>query len=129
MLVVLDTEVDFLQHRLCSHDPPYDDIFKSCRNKYSHTFEYRFVCDFNFTNTFDNKEIFRTTHRSMEFKTDFYGLNKKSKMLDKEVLYFYIKQTNNKNLFTSTIYNYALLSKITNTYKASTFFQITFSKS
>ena len=45
---------------------------------------------------------------------------------------FYIesnKQTNNKNIFTSTIYKHKLLSKTSNTNNASAIFYNTFSKS
>ena len=55
-----------------------DDIFKDCRNKYLLTFEYRLVYAFKFTKNFQDEEVnFTFTHRSMEFKTEFYGLNKK----------------------------------------------------
>ena len=65
-----------------------DDNFKDCRNKYFHTLEYRLVYDINFTNISKHEEInFTITHRSMEFKTEFYGLKKKSKMLEEMVSY------------------------------------------
>ena len=57
-----------------------DDIIKDCRNKYFHTFENRLVYDIQFKNISDNEETnFTITHRSMEIKTEFYGLNKKIK--------------------------------------------------
>ena len=63
------------------HERDYlpDDINKDCRNKYFHTFEKRLVFDLNFTNISNSEEItFTFTHRSMEFKTEFYALNKKN---------------------------------------------------
>ena len=57
-----------------------DDVIKHCRKDYFHTFEYKLVYDINFTNISNNEEVnFAVTHRSMEFKTEFYGLNKKIK--------------------------------------------------
>ena len=52
----------------------------NCRNRYFHTFEYTLVHDIKFTSKSNNEEVnFTITHRSMEFKTEFYGLNKKIK--------------------------------------------------
>ena len=63
-------EIDFL----------LDDVIKDCRRNYFHTFEYKIVYDINFTNISNNEEVNLTiTHKSMEFKTEFYGLNKKIK--------------------------------------------------
>ena len=57
-----------------------DDVIKHCRNNYFHTFEYRLVYDINFTNISNNEEInLIITHKSKEFKTELYGLNKKIK--------------------------------------------------
>ena len=57
-----------------------DDIIKGCRNKYFHTFDYRLVYDMNFRNSSNNEETsFPITHRSMDFKTEFYSFNKKIK--------------------------------------------------
>ena len=66
-----------------------DDVIKHCRKNYFHTFESRLIYDINFTNISNNEEVnLIVTHRSMEFKTEFYGLNKKKlKMLDETVLY------------------------------------------
>ena len=56
------------------------DVIKHCRKNYFHTFESRLVYDINFTNISNNEEVnLIVTHRSMEFKTEFYGLNKKIK--------------------------------------------------
>ena len=56
-----------------------DNVIKDCRN-YFHTFEYRLVFDINFTNISNNEEVnLIITQKSMEFKTEFYGLNKKIK--------------------------------------------------
>ena len=57
-----------------------DDVIKHCRRNYFHTFEYRLVYDINFTKISNNEEVnLIVIHRSMEFKTEFYGLNKKIK--------------------------------------------------
>ena len=57
-----------------------DDVIKDCRRNYFHTFEYKLVYDINFTNISINEEVnLIITHRSMEFKTEFCGLNKKIK--------------------------------------------------
>ena len=57
-----------------------DNVIKDCRRNYFHTFECRLVYDINFTNISNNEEVnFIITHKSMEFKTEFYGLNKKNK--------------------------------------------------
>ena len=57
-----------------------DDVIKHCRKNYFHTFEYRLVYDINFTNISNNEEVnLIITHKSMEFKTEFYALNKKIK--------------------------------------------------
>ena len=64
-----------------------DDIFKNCRNKQFHTFEYRHVYDIKFTNISNKEEVkFTITHRFMEIKTEFYGLIKKSKTLEEVVI-------------------------------------------
>ena len=57
-----------------------DDVIKDCSIKYFHTFEYKLVYDINFTNISNNEEVnLIITHKSKEFKTEFYGLNKKIK--------------------------------------------------
>ena len=57
-----------------------NDVIKDCRRNYFHTFEYRLVYDINFTNNSNNEEVnLIITHKSMEFKTEFYALNKKIK--------------------------------------------------
>ena len=57
-----------------------DGVIKDCRRNYFHTFEYKIVYDINFTNISNNEEVNLTiTHKSMEFRTEFYGLNKKIK--------------------------------------------------
>ena len=54
-----------------------DDAIKDCRRNYFQTFEYKLVYDINFTNISNNEEVnLIITHRSMEFKTEFYDLNK-----------------------------------------------------
>ena len=57
-----------------------DDVIKHCRRNYFHTFEYKLVYDINFTNVSNNEEVnLIITHKSNEFKTEFYALNKKIK--------------------------------------------------
>ena len=73
-------EYDSIKPDIHEVDYLLDDIVKDCRNKYFHTFEYSLVYDVKFTNISNNEEVnFTITHRSMEFKTEFYGLNKKIK--------------------------------------------------
>ena len=73
-------EYDFIKPDIHDLDYLLDDVIKDCRSKYFHTFEYSLVYDVKFTNISNNKEVhFTITHRSMEFKTEFYGLNKKIK--------------------------------------------------
>ena len=65
-----------------------DDICKDCRIKHFHTFEYRLVYDITFTNISNKEEVnFTIVHTSMEFKIEFYGLQKKSKTPEEMVLY------------------------------------------
>ena len=65
-----------------------DDVIKDCRNKYFHTFEYTLIYNIKFTNISNNEEFnFTITHKTMEYKTEFYGLKKKSEMLEKMILY------------------------------------------
>ena len=71
-------EYDFNEPGILEIDYLLDDFIKNCRNKCSHTFEYRLVFDIRFTNISINEEVnFTITHRCMEFKTEFYGINKK----------------------------------------------------
>ena len=71
-----------------------DDVIKDCRKNYFHTFEYKLVYDINFTNISNNEEVnLIITHKSMEFKIEFYGLNKKIKNARRNGFVF--KQINN----------------------------------
>ena len=73
-------ENEFVTKNIHEIDYLLDDVIKHCRKNYFHTFEYRIVYDINFTNISNNEEVnLIVTHRSMEFKTEFYGLNKKIK--------------------------------------------------
>ena len=58
-----------------------DKVIKECwKKKFFHSFEYRCYYDIEFTNITSNEQVILTiTQRSMEFKTEFYGLNKKIK--------------------------------------------------
>ena len=87
-----------------NHEIDYllDDFINGCRNKYFLTFEYRLVYDINFTNISKNKGInFTITHRSMEFETEFYGLNEKIKN-DRQRGFIF----NQINKLTRKIYSY-----------------------
>ena len=81
-------EYDFNKPDCHEIDYLIDDNFKDCRKKYFHTFEYRLGYDIKFAKISDNEEVNSTiSHRSMGYKTEFYGLNKKkSKMLEEMVL-------------------------------------------
>ena len=73
-------EYKFVKKDIHEIDYLIDDVIKHCRKNFFHTFEYRLVYDINFTNISNNEEVnLIVTHRSMEFKTEFYGLNKKIK--------------------------------------------------
>ena len=57
-----------------------DNVIKDCRRNNFHTFEYTLVYDINFTKISNNEEVnLIITHKSNEFKSEFYGLNKKIK--------------------------------------------------
>ena len=73
-------EYEFDKTDIHKTDYILDDVIKDCRKKYFHSFEYRIIYDLCFKNISNNEEVnFAVTHRSMEFKTEFYGLNKKIK--------------------------------------------------
>ena len=73
-------EHDFNEPDIQEIDYLLDDIIKDCRTKFFHTFEDTLVYDIEFTISSKNEEInFTITHRSMELKTEFFGLNKKFK--------------------------------------------------
>ena len=72
LIVVKEYEFD----KTDIHEIDYilDDVIKDCRKKYFHSFEYRIIYDLCFKNISNNEEVnFAVTHRSMEFKTEFYG--------------------------------------------------------
>ena len=78
-----------------------DNVIKDCRRNYFHTFDYRLVYDINFTNIFNNEEVnLIITHKSMEFKTEVYGLNKKIKNARRNDFIF-----NQINIFKIEIYS------------------------
>ena len=65
-----------------------DDVIKDCSRNYFHTFEYKLVYNINFTNISNNDEVnLIITHKSNEFKTEFYALNKKFKNARQNFLY------------------------------------------
>ena len=71
-------EYEFDKKDIHEIDYLLDAVIKDCRKKYFHTFEYKLVYNIKFTNISNNKEVnVIITHKSMEFKTEFYGLNKK----------------------------------------------------
>ena len=78
LIVVKEYEFD----KTDIHEIDYilDDVIKDCRKKYFRSCECRVFYDLCFKNISNNEEVnFAVTHRSMEFKTEFYGLNKKIK--------------------------------------------------
>ena len=82
-----------------------DDVIKDCRKKYFHSFEYRIIYDLCFKNISNNEEVnFAVTHRSMEFKTEFYGLNKKIKNA-REIGYIFNQINNFKIKILSNLSN------------------------
>ena len=92
LFVVKEYEID-TKH---IHEIDYllDDVIKHCRKNYFHTFEYKLVYDINFTNISNNEEVnLKITHKLMEFKTEFYGLNKTIKNATRNNLIF--NQVNN----------------------------------
>ena len=73
-------EYEFDEKDIHELDYLLEDVIKDCRRNYFHTFEYKLVYDINFTINSNNEEVnLINTHKSMEFKTEFYGLNKKIK--------------------------------------------------
>ena len=81
-------EYEFDKSDIHEMDCLLDDIIKECRERFFHTLEYRLVYDIQATKFSNIEEVnFTITHRSMEFKTECYFLKKKSKMLEKMVLY------------------------------------------
>ena len=73
-------EYDFNKPGIHEIDYLLEDIIKDCRNRYFHTFKFKLVFEINFTNISNNEEVnFTITPRSMEFKTEFYGLVKKTR--------------------------------------------------
>ena len=73
-------EYEFDKKEIHEIDYLLNDVIKDCRKNYFHTFEYKLVYDINFTNISNNEEVnLVITHKSIEFRTEFYGLNKKIK--------------------------------------------------
>ena len=78
--VIVVKEYEFDKKDIHEIDYILDDVIKDCRKKYFHSFEYRIVYDLSFKKISNNEQTnFTVTHKSMEFKTEFYGLNKKIK--------------------------------------------------
>ena len=72
-------EYEFDKKDISEIDYLLDDVIKDCRKNYFHTFEYKLVYNIKFTKTSNNEEVnFIITHKSKEFKSEFYGLNKKN---------------------------------------------------
>ena len=75
----VEKEHDFNKPDIHQMDCLLEDIIKDCRNRYFYKFDYRLVYDIKYKNISKNQEVvFTNTHRPMEFKTQFYGLNIKS---------------------------------------------------
>ena len=71
-----------------------NDVIKDCRRNYFHIFEYKLVYNINFTNISNNEEVnLIITHKAKEFKSEFYGLNKKIKIAKRNDFVF--NQINN----------------------------------
>ena len=110
LIVVKEYEID----KTDIHEIDYilDDVIKDCRKKYFHSFEYRIIYDLSFKNISNNEEVnFVVFHRSMEFKTEFYGLNKKIKNARQNAYIF--NQINNfktKILSNLSHINYIMIS-------------------
>ena len=78
--LIVVKEYEFDKTDIHEIDYIFDDIIKDCRKKSFHSFEYRIVYDLSFKKISNNEETnFTVTHKSMEFKTEFYGLSKKFK--------------------------------------------------
>ena len=83
-----------------------DKIIKDCRKKYFHLFEYRCVYDIKFTNITNNEAVILPTSLGyMEFKSEYYGLNKKIKSARNNGFIF-------NEIVKLTKKNYSNLSKI-----------------
>ena len=73
-------EYDFNKPDVNEIDYLLDDIIENCRKKNFRSFEFKLVYDIKLTNNSNNEKVnFTITHRSMENKTEFYGLNKNIK--------------------------------------------------
>ena len=78
--LIVVKEYEFVKKDIHEIESLLDDVIKDCRRNYFHTFEYKLVYDINFTNISKNEEVnLIITHKSKEFKSEFYGLNKKIK--------------------------------------------------
>ena len=116
-------ECDFIKPDIHEIDYLLDGFIKDCRNKYFHTFEYRLVYDIKFTTISNNEEVnFTITQRSMEFKTEFYGLNEKMKNFQRSGFIFNQINKVTIKIVKSIRYKYTLLSKNSYTNKAPTVF-------
>ena len=94
------------------HEEVYllDEVIEDCINNSFHTFEYRFVRVIKLTNISNIEEVILTiTHRSIEFKSEYYGLNKKIKNARKNGFIF-------KEIVRLTTKLYSNLSKINTWY-------------
>ena len=101
-------------------DSIIDNCYRDCHNKYFHTFKYVCIYDIKLTNI-TNNEIINIT--ISDESLGLYELNIKLTIArQRGFVLNQIKKTNNKNLFTSTIYKHKLLSKTSNSNNAPTFF-------
>ena len=84
-------ENDFIKSDIHEIDYLLDVTIKDCRDKYFYKFKNRLVYDIKFTNISNIEEVnFTITHRSMQFKTEFYGLNKKIRNARSEEMVLYL---------------------------------------
>ena len=93
-------EYDFNKPDIHEIDFLLDDIIKDRRNRYFHTFGYRLVYDIKIKIISINEEVsFTTTHKSMDFKTEIFGLSKKIKnALQNGVIFVQINKLTKKKL-------------------------------
>ena len=62
------------------------DVIEDCREKFFHTFEYRYMYDVIFTNMVNGEAFYCTNiFEFMSFKSEHYGLNKKVKKVKKKM--------------------------------------------
>ena len=112
-------EYEFDKPLIHKMDPIVDNCYRDCLKKNFHTFKYDSFYDTNLTNI-TNNEFFNL--KIADQSMNLYDLNKKLEIDWQRG--FISNQINKltKKFFTSTIYEYMLLSKTSNTNNAPTIF-------